>query len=1050
MTSSVIIGSDWGYFFQETMNEWFPIHSLWNPQLNFGYYDFVSAPFLFIFFLRGLLTLLHIDFVFIDRILYLYPIAFITPLSMFYLCYKYTKNLMASFFGSLVYSINTYILTLEIGHFNLAFVYAIFPLLFLTFSSFLDRPRYKQFILFLFLIFLSFTYEARITFIAILILILYFVFRTLFYKGESSFKNIVLLVKYFLLSLIIFIGFLSFLILPLIAVKDMGIGDVAGRGFFGAEFFPIQNAFALFHPFWDGTITTEFVQQPIPFYFWFFPIIAFSSFFYVKKDKKIIFFSVLALIGIFLSKGITDPLGFIYKFLYFNIPGFSFFREPSKFYIIVAFSYSLLFAYFIKYFVDHVNKKINRQSLKLIINIFLFIFISLIFLPIAKPVVNRTLADSFRSTIVPEDYFVLKNYLLSQKDFYRVMYLPNRQRFEFLSSNHPSLSYYDLSEIQRTINPEILKLFSVKYIILPYDSTNDVYRHYAPKEVWERLLKNAGFQKQNRFNLKNIELYENTSGYMPHIYIAEDNILINSDTSLFENIIGFTDNNNSEFYFSQSKENVLMPLSSDVISNFNKILYQFSCIKCKEDKPWEYFAFPYARILPDSPLYSYIKLKEKKELIALENNPKEYAEKVAYFSLKRIIEAQKIVSENMHTQYLEPVLNDNSYLLSILSNLSKRENFLNLENNESLIKLSDYIIIEQKIIRDIVGNEKLYSGYAVSLHRKYYELADFESKINNMIWKSNGNDKKYIINVSNASNYKILVQKKSHIPNFSLFIDNEKILKQGEDEKWIDFGIKTLKNGPHQTIISMDKSDNLIATNSATFITTTTEGIRKIKIPISDFKSGKEINLSFDYLTEQGKSPRFMITGDSDRENNGERETQFDHYLRENNTNWTHENMIIKPKDGATKGDMELWLEADGNRNGIFSIKNLKAEMITNPVILVKEDKKNLIKKPTDIKFKYISQTYYKIDIIEATDPFTLVFNEQFHNGWRAYINSKQIADNRHFEVNGYANAWLINKRGTYSIDIYFYPEQYYFIGIFLSLVTVAAVIISLVMFKRK
>lgn len=54
------------------------------------------------------------------------------------------------------------------------------------------------------------------------------------------------------------------------------------------------------------------------------------------------FFAVLALLGIFLSKQVAPPGGFVYKLLFDHFPGFSAFREASKFYVLIAMSYSVM------------------------------------------------------------------------------------------------------------------------------------------------------------------------------------------------------------------------------------------------------------------------------------------------------------------------------------------------------------------------------------------------------------------------------------------------------------------------------------------------------------------------------------------------------------------------------------------------------------------------------------------------------------------------------------------------------------------------------------
>jgi hypothetical protein len=49
------------------------------------------------------------------------------------------------------------------------------------------------------------------------------------------------------------------------------------RSLFGNEFLNIMYAIGLFHPFWTGGKPEWFLSQPIPFYFFIVPLLAFGG-----------------------------------------------------------------------------------------------------------------------------------------------------------------------------------------------------------------------------------------------------------------------------------------------------------------------------------------------------------------------------------------------------------------------------------------------------------------------------------------------------------------------------------------------------------------------------------------------------------------------------------------------------------------------------------------------------------------------------------------------------------------------------------------------------
>lgn len=1045
LSLSVIIGSDWGFFFPQTMQEWFPIHSIWNPQLNFGYYDFVSVPFLIPYFLRGLLAILNIDFTIIDRLLYLYPIALITPLGMFFLCYRLTKSLLSSLLGSLMYSINTYILTIQIGHFTLAFVYAIFPVIFLIFSLFLKKPKYPLLIAFIFLFIASFANEARITFLSTLILILYFIFSLIFERKSYSLKKLYVIGRYLSIGVLFIIGLLSFFIVPLYFVRDIGIQDFAGRGFFGADFFLIQNAFTLFHPFWDGTITTEFILQPIPLYFWLLPIYVFSALFFYKKDKNILFFAGLALLGVFLSKGITAPFGEIYNWLYFNFPGFSFFREPSKFYFITAFSYSVLIAYLFTYATSFFATRIKNKVIYTIILLIIILPLVFLFSITAKPAVQGTLASAFRETVVPKEYSALQKFLLDDSEFFRTMYVPNRQRFEFLSANNPSIAYLGIPETMRTLNPEILKLFSVKYVILPYDSTNDVYRHYSPRHVWEQKIeKIAGLKKVNKKEFGEISVYENTNGYLPHIYAATNKIYIDGDIPLNKIDFLLPDDKNA-LYFTTSPYNAGRTVDQNI---FNSQYFVARCIQCDEEAIGQNVQIPFARILPDSPFYFIVKEKEQQKLKVLPEGSQAYYQELAFYSLKRIVEVQTAYNQYFDLAYIKRIIADHSLITDKLSTYYDKISNENLENNDFLLSLADHVYLERRILSDILFTEGLDEELHRILQNEYYKLDTVYYKLNKKIWKSTNEIKRYIVDIPEDVNSEITVQTHPNIPNFVLEIDKKEQVPVAISESEVSFGENRLQKGKHAISLRYTEPKNLVSTSSATVTVTNNEGVKKIKIPISNFREGDEMIVSFRYQIPHGKPPRFFLSQNADRTLDGIREVQIDQNLKMGNE-WHTAWAKVTPKEGATVGTLEFWIETDHD-DAVLRIEDLKVESAREPIVVVRTKKKPVSINPVDVSIKTLSPTHYQAIISNARQPLMLVFNEQFHNGWQASIGKESIPQEKHVEVNGYANAWFIDKAGNYVVDITFSPQKYYQIGIVISLITLFIVLLSLVIYRNK
>ena len=139
-----------------------------------------------------------------------------------------------------------------------------------------------------------------------------------------------------------------------------------------------------------------------------------------------------------------------------------------------------------------------------------------------------------------------------------------------------------------------------------------------------------------------------------------------------------------------------------------------------------------------------------------------------------------------------------------------------------------------------------------------------------------------------------------------------------------------------------------------------------------------------------------------------------------------------------------------------------------------KGGRREAIAEKPKIEFKKINPTRYVVDVKEAKGPFTLVFSESFHEGWKAYIRLKargerQKARNEepwsaiwslwkdrddrieikdHFLVNGYANGWIVQagqkakgegqraEEEGFQIVLEFKPQRLYEFGLLISATT--------------
>ena len=73
------------------------------------------------------------------------------------------------------------------------------------------------------------------------------------------------------------------------------------------------------------------------------------------------------------------------------------------------------------------------------------------------------------------------------------------------------------------------------------------------------------------------------------------------------------------------------------------------------------------------------------------------------------------------------------------------------------------------------------------------------------------------------------------------------------------------------------------------------------------------------------------------------------------------------------------------------------------------------------ISFSYPNPAKAIVHVHNATTPFYLIFRETYDPHWAAFFsNGTEVNPRDHIAVNGFANAWYMNKTGNYTVTLYY------------------------------
>lgn len=363
---------DFPYLFSSQLQQSVFLPLAWSNVSGLGQYN---VPFMWNFFPISLvsasLALLHVSWSLMAEFLYFLPVLIIPFISSYFLYVTLGFDKRFTVLAVAIFLLNSYMLmVLGGGQMLLALAISVSPFL----LGFVVKQNSKfslhTFAMLGFLYALEIGLDLRIAYILLVALACYFILKSIV---EKSWKYLFMsFVNLYFLPLILSGTLHLFWILPTVFVhqnplQQLGaIYSTSGAVKF-FSFAKFEDAFGLLHPNWPENIfgLTHFMRPE----FLVLPLLAYGSLLFLKpfdslrslREKQeqlyVLFFALLGLLGVFLAKGANDPFGGLYLWMFDHIPGFIMFRDPTKWYLLIVLSYSML----IPYTVSHVYFFLKRK-----------------------------------------------------------------------------------------------------------------------------------------------------------------------------------------------------------------------------------------------------------------------------------------------------------------------------------------------------------------------------------------------------------------------------------------------------------------------------------------------------------------------------------------------------------------------------------------------------------------------------------------------------------------------------------------------------------------
>jgi hypothetical protein len=330
-------------------------------------------------------------------------------------------------------------------------------------------------------------------------------------EAAYSHQSILILLKRSMTAILVFLALNAFWLMPTTAGYLRGSGGVF-QVYTTEQLISFEGLLFLSH--WK-LLDVLMVGEHQYYFFWLhpqnygllnavIPILAGISLLAFRKNRHVLFMGLVLVVGVFLTKGVHEPAGYLYYLIAKSLPygAGAILRNPTKFVPLVSFSYAFLIGLTIAKLYEKV-KSLKTPKTWCSGAASYGVALGLILLVLA-PITYGTFLylqgytwPRYRPTHIPEVYDELNSWLSNQPGDFKVMWIPSGgayvwkpymiTAFPDLYSSRPAVSFRQVYPQPLGSTDEVgklLKALGVKYVVYHGDSLD-----YPDQEILQQLLK---------------------------------------------------------------------------------------------------------------------------------------------------------------------------------------------------------------------------------------------------------------------------------------------------------------------------------------------------------------------------------------------------------------------------------------------------------------------------------------------------------------------------------------------------------------------------------
>ena len=758
----------------------------------------------------------------------------------------------------------------------------------------------------------------------------------------------------------------------------------------------------------------------------------------------------LLIVSLFFTAGIHKPLGFVFEFLMRTVPGFIAFRSP-------IFKFGYLYWFVATFFVSlciseaalWVERRVqNRFHDILHVGIVLFVIIGTLWyhFPYIRgdffridsgPIASRVSIPSYvynfsrwwkpigteeKILLIPRlnDNWVFEQYrwgYLSLFPLLKDLTTPGIvENTDLLSRTESDL----VNALYQAINDEdfdrvdsLASMLGIRYFLIRKDFFFDLANQETddPEAVEQHLLRHGGISFVQSFGEWTVYQLQESK---PLISVTTSAITI--EGSGIENLY----REQNPVYIDSSN------LDEERINTIRALVYP-NCLSCKAESREINTSFPKPKILLDSNLYEFTLLRDRLRRKTEESVDTQVFRKVGD-SLKYMGQINELILQEKSEDIIRKA---GDLLIAQLDAIAQFiPTIIEISSNpyETITVIRQYVDAENKYLNDLITRNSS-KDILIVLQKVTFAIDRLIVVLENFYSRWDINSKKYYkFSIPAHGTYHIQVRSDSlglidetKKQDLNIELDGLRLGPAVTEEKNLSFGKQELLAGPHALTLTVPPQKNLL-----------TAPIQQNVLGKMCFSSFiKDFTLEHAYNLEFQSRNNFHLNFSMFIDDGLSFSPSFTLFFPVSAIVYTNQRFVVSRTTMSLPRNMKEFriafcapnLTLDGY---LDNIKNLSVTLLTIPEVTLARQIDSLKEDSPAIETERINQTHYRVRVLDANNPFYLTFSQRYSSGWKATIGE-------HILVNHFANAWYIDKIGTYEVDIVYTPQRLILLGTVIS-----------------